>query len=66
VRRQAGHVLAVEQDLSAARLDIAGDDVEKGRLARAVRADQAGDRPALDFQRRVFDGMNAAELLVSR
>jgi hypothetical protein len=41
VRRQAGDVLAVEQDLPAGRFEVAGDDVEKRGLAGAVRSDQS-------------------------
>ena len=46
VGRQPGDVLAVEDDLAAIGRDIAGDQVEQRRFARAVRADQAGDRAA--------------------
>jgi hypothetical protein len=41
VRRQAGDVLAVHEDLAAGRRQPPGDHVEQRGLARAVRADQA-------------------------
>ena len=44
VRLQAVDALAVEQDLAAGRAEAAADEVEQGRLAGAVRAD---DRDAL-------------------
>ena len=45
VRRLGGHVVAVEDDLPGGRLVDAGQHVEEGRLAGAVGADQADDRP---------------------
>ena len=41
VRAEAGHVLAVEPDRAAARLHPAGEDVEEGGLAGAVRPHHA-------------------------
>ena len=46
VGRQPGDVLPVEEHAPAGRLVEAGDRVEEGRLARAVRPDQADDRAA--------------------
>ena len=46
VRRLAGDVVAVEDDLARGRLVDAGEHVEERRLAGAVRPDQADDRAA--------------------
>ena len=43
--------------------DIAGDHVEQRRFARAVGADQPGDRAALDLERAIVDGREAAKAL---
>ena len=50
VRRQAGDVVAIEPDRAGARLQGAGEQVDQGRLAGAVRADQgvAGAEPDLE------------------
>ena len=42
-RRGAGHVLAGEDDAAGGRQCLAGEAVEEGRFAGAVRADQADD-----------------------
>src|SRR3990172_3513032 len=54
-------MVAVEEDLAGLRLVETGDTVEEGRLARAVRADDAVDGAFLDFQIKVVDGSQAAE-----
>jgi hypothetical protein len=43
------------------RLVEAGDAIEDGGLARAVRADQCGDVAAFGCERQVVDGDNAAK-----
>ena len=48
VRRHAGDVAAVEQDVAPLRRIKAGDRVGERRLAAAVRADEAEDLAALD------------------
>ena len=63
VRRPAGDVLAIQPDLAGIRREQPGDDVEQGRLAGAVRADQAGDRAARDLKRAIIHRVDAAETL---
>src|SRR5690606_13974747 len=46
ISRQAGDLLTLERPLAGVRLVEAGENVEQGRLAGAVRADQRGDGPA--------------------
>jgi hypothetical protein len=40
---------------------VTGDEVEEGRLAGAVRADQARDRPVRDGEGDVVDGGDPTE-----
>ena len=63
VRRQAGDVAAVEQDLAGRRRVDARQHVEERGLAGAVGADQADDRPARDDEVDVVARHQAAELL---
>ena len=63
VRRHAGDVRLRRTRLARGRLVDAGQHVEEGRLAGAVRADQADDRAARDREVDVVDGDEAAELL---
>ena len=63
VRRQAGHVLAVEDDAPAVGHERAGDGVEQRRLAGAVGADQAGHRSAGNAQRAARNRLYAAKRL---
>ena len=42
-RPGTGHVLAVEDDAAGGRQGLAGEAIEEGRFAGAVRADQADD-----------------------
>ena len=63
VRRARGDVDVLEEDPARGRLVDAGQDVEEGRLAGAVRADQADDRAARDREVDVVHGDEAAELL---
>src|SRR5213078_1860744 len=53
--------LALPRDASAARSQIAGDGVERGGLARAVRTDEAGDRAGLHAKRDSGEREHAAE-----
>src|SRR5690606_14604491 len=50
VHRQAGHILAVDQDVALVGLDQADDHVETGGLAGAVGAEQADYLAAVDRQ----------------
>jgi hypothetical protein len=59
--RKPGNILAVEQDRARGRRERSRDHVEHGRLAGAVRADQAGDRAAFDFERTIVDRHDASE-----
>src|SRR5205085_7182654 len=61
MRRGAEQALAVERDLARVRPVEPGDQVEERRLAGAVRADQPADLAALDAERDVVDGDDAAE-----
>ena len=54
--------LATELDLAVRGLIDARDAVERGRFARAVRADERDDFALIDIHREVVDGYNAAEL----
>ena len=63
MRRKRGNVLAVENDAAVGRLEDAGEEVDHGGLAGAVRADQRVARTFLDRERKVMGGNNAAEAL---
>ena len=58
----AGGVLAFKEDLAAGGLVDLGQEVEDGRLAGAVGADQADDLVVVDLQVQVVDGCQAAEI----
>lgn len=58
---EPGHVLTVEKHRAAGRLQHTGQHVEKRRLARAVGANQARDRPRPDVERYVIDSAEFAE-----
>ena len=60
---QAADLLAIEQHLTRRRSVKAGDHVEKGRLASAVRADQTGDRAFLDIEVESAHRGQAAKML---
>ena len=47
---EPGEGLAVESHLAVRRLEHAGDDVEDGRLAGAVRPDEPEDLAAVDVE----------------
>jgi hypothetical protein len=61
-RPQAGERCAVVCDPAARRSEIAGDGVERGRLAGAVGPDQARDAPRLHRERHARQRRDAAEL----
>ena len=61
IRRVAGDILAVEEDLSGTRLDQTGHEVEDGGLARPVGTDQARDATIGKGARHPVHGSLAAE-----
>ena len=61
--RQGGDVPALECNRAGGGGLEAGDHREQGGLARAVGADQAGDRSLRDLDRGVVDGDEASEAL---
>src|SRR5262249_51197116 len=61
VRRQPGARPPGEQDVARARLVDAGDHVEDGCLARAVRPDQANDLPLANAEVQFRQRPQAAE-----
>src|SRR4029453_17181310 len=61
VRRSSEQPLAVERDLPRVGLVEPRDHVERGRLAGAVRPDQARDLALLDLERHVVESDDAAE-----
>ena len=60
VGREAAEVLAVEQDLAAARPDQPADRVERGALAGTVAADEGHDLALHDVERDALQGVDAA------
>ncbi len=63
MRRQAGDVLTIEKHPSRCGGMKARNDIEQGRLAGTVRADQAGDRSRRDRQRDIVDSLDASKML---
>src|SRR5512136_1427239 len=63
VGTQAANLLALQQHLTRRRLVNARDHVEKGCLARAVRANQTCDHAFLDIEVEVVQRGQAAKLL---
>jgi hypothetical protein len=61
VRRQPGNRPPGEPDVARTRLVDAGDHVEYGGLARAVRPDQADDLPLADAEVKFRQRPQAAE-----
>src|SRR5690606_3944723 len=59
----AGDVAALEDDLAGARLGLAGEHLEEGALARAVRADDAAHLALVDGEVDVAVGGEAAVAL---
>ena len=62
MRPEPGDVVAVEPDGAGRRPDEAGQQIEAGRLARAVRANQADDLAFGDGQIDMVDGGESAEI----
>src|SRR5439155_9083877 len=62
VRRHAGDVLVAEDQAAARRVVDPRDEIEDGRLARAVRTDDREDLPLFDGEGDAVDGANAAEV----
>ena len=63
IHRQLGDVVAVELDRAAIGLDQAGDHVEHGGLAGAVRAEQADRLAAADIDADAAHDLAGAETL---
>src|SRR5262249_6005840 len=63
VRRQAVHRRAVEAHAALLVVQGAADAIDQGRLARAVRADQAEPLARLDFEVDVLQRGETAEAL---
>src|SRR6516164_8428242 len=62
--REAGHVLACEFHSPSIGKREPGDQIEEGRLPRAVRPDDADDRARLDVEVDASDRLDAAEGLL--
>lgn len=63
LRRQPGHVSAVEQNRSGSGGVDAGHDVEQRGLAGTVGTNDAGDTSTLNGKGNVIKGRNTAEAL---
>src|SRR5207244_1032883 len=61
VRGYVGDVTAFEHHLAAVGLQVPCDQIEQGRLAGAIRADDGGNRAGLDRQTHVVGGHEAGE-----
>src|ERR1700685_3619228 len=59
--RQPGDVSALEQHAATARFELARDQVEISGLARAIRADNGGQRAGMKRATHCVDGEMAAE-----
>ena len=57
----ADDLIALKDDRPGVRRQFASDEVEDGGLARAVRADEAGDAAGGDIEGEVADGDETAE-----
>src|SRR5262249_52746139 len=66
VRRQSGHVAPLEGNAPAGGNDLAGDEVEERRLARAVGADDRMKGAGLDAQAHAVDGAERPEVARQR
>ena len=64
VTRQAGDVLAPERDRAGIGFEESGDQVQRGRLAGAVGADEADDLAFFYVKPHITDGHQSAEGLV--
>src|SRR5690242_12641727 len=61
VRRHASDIAAVEENLAGGRLQMAGDEIEQGRLAGAVRPDDRSDLPFRHGKAHLGHGAKAGE-----
>ena len=61
-RQQIRDVLLVEQDAAGGRGQKSADQIEEGRLARAIGSDDRPQLAVLDGHRHVADGDQAAEV----
>src|SRR5687767_15780827 len=61
VRRNAGHIAAVQHHLSGVGAEVPCDQVEERGLARAVRADDRADPAARDIEAHAADRAEAVE-----
>src|SRR3954468_37980 len=59
--REARDVLAAKEDLAVRRLHVAGDDVDEGRLAGAVRADDPDALALFEPQAQVVGRLHRSE-----
>ena len=59
---QPGNLFSLIKNLPPGGLQVTGDHVEKGCLARAVGTDDPGNRPPLDFDLDAFDGRETAKM----
>src|SRR5581483_6515572 len=64
VRRHPGDIAAVERHRAGVGWQRAGDEIECGALAGAVRPDDRGDAVALALEAQIVDGAQAAKGLV--
>jgi hypothetical protein len=60
-RRQAGDVFTAQQHATFTRRQLTRDEVEVGRLARAIGAHDGGKRAGFEAARDMIDGHMAAE-----
>jgi len=63
IRRNRGHVFALQDDAAFVRHLEAGDHAEGRRLATPARAEQREELPIADRDRDVFHGSGFAETL---
>src|SRR4029077_5793419 len=61
MRRLAGHGNAGEGDRPGGRCELAGEQVDQRRLARAVGSDDGVNLPSQELERNVVDRHDAAE-----
>ncbi|CAI8203323.1 MAG: Uncharacterised protein [SAR116 cluster bacterium] len=63
MRRQAGNILAIKQDMAACRGIMTGNHVEQGGLARTIGTNQARNRTGFNGQRDIIDSPDTAKIL---
>src|SRR5664280_1856717 len=62
-RMGSGDIAAVEHNPAGIRLEVAGNDVEQGGLARPVGSDESRDGPFLHAQRGTVHSANSTKYL---